>query len=391
LANRDQRALREQLDQMSPDQIASAVQDLHPSLRTRVLDLVVPIDEVVPLLPEAELAVTVRSTGMADAGWLVEFATPEQRVACVDLDCWEDFRFSPSRLFEWIDAMIEAGAETLVAAFDELDLELWILAMQEMGEYAVIGLGDRAPAEYDTQDGMVFFLPTSEQNETRLRAILSTALIDSPAHYWRFVYGALMGSQQETEEWAERWHAGRMNDLGFPAREHAMRAYRPLAPEDAPLHDVGRKPSAEDGLVAAPQLPQRLAGTLVGRALAELPPDRAGEVLGYVLAVANALAVADELPLTEPDTIETSLTKAVRGIDRGLLERSKALGESLGRVLDRTRPLDLFRIGATLDPSLRARKTLADLEEAEEGGDWNIDYEEIDGEDRTLGPQGRPR
>jgi hypothetical protein len=43
----------------------------------------------------------------------------------------------------------------------------------------------------------------------------------------------------------------------------------------------------------------------------------------------------------------------VRGIDRGLRELATLRGQATHDVLDTTAPLDLFRIGQTLDPELR--------------------------------------
>ena len=74
----------------------------------------------------------------------MEFASSEQRVAALDLDCWRDRRLSPSRLFEWIDAMIEAGPATLVAAFNELDLEVGVLALKEMADFEGASVGPGA-------------------------------------------------------------------------------------------------------------------------------------------------------------------------------------------------------------------------------------------------------
>jgi len=393
---------------MTPDQIAGALQELVPGLRNEILEVVECIDQVVPLLPEAELASTIVATGVADAGWLVEFATPEQRVACVDLDCWKDVRFSPSRLMEWIDALIEAGDEVLAAAFDELDLELWVLALKDMADFRVAGAAELDESgAYDTQDGVVWFAARSSLHEERLRSVLDTARLHAPHYYWAFVYGAMSTTRDACEQYASRWHASRLNDLGFPDREHAMRAYRPLPVDSAPTVDVDRPAVEPHDLVAAPRLPQRLSGTLIGRALGELPADRASEVLGYVLAVANTLAVADELPLAEPESIRESLAKVVRGIDRGLAELARRRHQSPGQVLDTTQPLDLFRIGATLDPTLRPTRSPADLDEAERRDfgksaaddprgaqldrDWNLELDEIADQDRTLGRDERPR
>ncbi len=378
------------LGEFSAEQLADAVRDLHPALRAEFLELAECADEVVPLLGEMEFTGIVRAAGIDEAGWLVAYATPEQRVGAVDLDAWKDYRFSPSRLFEWIDAMIAAGPETLVAAFDELDPEIWILALKEMGDFFVPGLGSTGPTDF-TEDGFVYYGPHSDEHAERLREILGTALTEAPNHYWQFVIGAVSDTRSDLEEDAYHWQRGRLAELGFPERSRAMHAYRPLRVDAVPVGGVGAPREAGHAVVPAPQLPQRLAGSLVGRALSELSADRAGDLLGYVLAVANTIAVADELPLSDTQTMETALAKAVAGIDRGLAELSLAQDRSLGEVLDATRPLDLFRIGATLDPMLRPAKTLADLEELEYRDDWNIELEEISEEDSTLGGEGRPR
>ena len=92
-------------------------------------------------------------------------------------------------------------------------------------------------------------------------------------------------------------------------------------------------------------------------------------MLGYVLAVANTLAVADGMPLADADSIPVAMGKALRGIDRGLAELSRARRQEPEVVLDHTRPLDLFRIGATLDPEIAPVPPDLDDEEDEEDED----------------------
>jgi hypothetical protein len=109
--------------------------------------------------------------------------------------------------------------------------------------------------------------------------------------------------------------------------------------------------SARDSI----HLPRQLRGSLLGEALAALPESRAADILGYVLGVANSLAVADGLSLSEHESVPRALEKAVRGIDAGLRELARERQLPPAAILDRTAPLDLFRVAATLDPSLRAR------------------------------------
>lgn len=381
LVRTDQKALRARLRELTAAQVASLVTELAPGYRDELLSLVENPQDVVPLLPETELASTIRATGMADGSWLLEFASPEQRQACVDLDCWRGPRLSSQRLGEWIDALIAAGPRTLLAGTEDIDPELWVLALREMADIVVVSRDEPPLPGYYTEDGVVYYAPHSEAGFDRIREIFCTTLSESPQRYWQLVYGTIYESPAECEEYALRWHRNRLNDLGFPDRDRALRAYTPLRAEDAPIIETVLL-EHEGSLARTAPLPQRLAGTLVGRALAELPAELAADVLGYVLAVANALAVADGLMLSDPESVPRALTKAVRGIDRGLAELATARGQAPHEVLAQTLPFDLFRIGATLDEELRPRgRSLADIEEDEETPDFDVEIEILDPED----------
>lgn len=388
LARTGTAAAVEQLRGYSPRELAGAVQALAPAQRLEFFENAERVDEIVPLLPEAEFASTVRGAGIEDAGWLVEFASPEQRVAAVDLDCWKDSRFSASRLFEWLDALIEAGHESLSASFDELDPELWVLAMKELGNFSVLGLGDVPDGQGSSLDGVVFYDAHTAEGEDRITEILTAALHHAPAQYWRLVYGAIAESRVESEQFAARWHQNRLGDLGFPEREHAMRAYKPLAVDPRPVVDLGPAPGA---MVRRPEghLPVQLRGTLLGRALLELAPADGDRVLADILTVANTIAVADRLPLADTATIPRSFEKAVRGIERGLEELVRVRGQSPGAVLASVAALDLFRTGVSLDPELRPVGTVEEVAAAEQGDDWNVETEVIADEDRTVTADGR--
>lgn len=361
------------LNELPAPALAGALLELPPDARAELLELSDRVDEIVPLLPEAQLVHTIRHVGLADAGWLMEFASPEQRVAAIDLDCWRNGQLSPSRLFEWLDALIAAGSETLLAAFTEWDPELWVLAMRAMGDFVIAGSDEEdVPGHFMTEDGVVFYAPRSAEDEERLREILTTALAAGGRHYWRLVEGAAFANPRENREMAARWHAGRLNDLGFPDREYAMQAYRPLRPADVSIKNEALEP---DGLAEPPAqaswLPEAIQGTTLGRALAELPADLAQERMGYIVAVANTLAVADELPLADPESVQTSLMKALRGIERGLVDLARGRRVRPARLVTEIAPLDLFRIGATADPEIGRTKALADLESEEDQTDWN--------------------
>ncbi|MEE2703552.1 MAG: DUF6178 family protein [Myxococcota bacterium] len=357
LARRNRSEAIEKLRALPPDRQARACLDLRPALRSDFLDLVDSPESVVPLLPEAELTITLRAGGMSEAAWLLEVATPAQRRACFDLDCWygvsdpEGKVIDLSRAYEWTEALIEAGRSTLIAALEETDAEFWVLLLRAMVDLAIPSGEEERPGEgWFTADGSVYFTPKPGVDPGRVQQIFGVLAERSPPLYWRLVYGILFESTASCEEEAWRWRTARMADLGFPDRESAMRIYRPLLPAQAPTWTV---PARSGEIAASLELPSAIAGSLIAEALAELPEQRAAELTGYVLAVANAVAVADGLRLSEPDSIPMALEKAIRGIEIGLRELAELRGLRLHEVLDVTAPVDLFRIGATKSEEIR--------------------------------------
>lgn len=352
LSRSDRAAARAAAARMSVEAQASACQDLRLEVRNEFLMLVEHPEDVVPLLPEAELVQTVRAGGMSEAAWLLELATPAQRITAFDLDCWVGSELQVERVHEWLDALIEAGRPTLVKALEEIDLELLLLAVHAEAEVAVVSKEQEPPIGYFTPDGVVYFGTAPDASPHRIHEISHALFSEDQPLYWRLVYGMLFESPSECEEYALRWRTNRLQDLGFPDVEQAMRVYRPL-----PVERVTDwvPPVSERALVDVTKLPRQLRGTLLGEALAKLPAARAADLLGYVLGVANSLAVADRLALSERESVPQALEKAVRGIDTGIRELSRARGQAPEEVLDRTAPLDLFRVGATVDPTLKER------------------------------------
>jgi len=352
LARSDKAAAKAAAARMSVEAQASACQDLRLEVRSEFLMLVEHPEDVVPLLPEAELVQTVRAGGMSEAAWLLELATPAQRIAAFDLDCWVGSELQVERVHEWLDALIEAGRPTLIKALQEIDLEILLLAVRAEAEVAVVSKEQEPPIGYFTPDGVVYFGTAPDASPHRVHEISHALFSEDQPLYWRLVYGLLFESPSECEEYALRWRTNRLQDLGFPDVEQAMRVYRPL-PADRVTDWV--PPTSERALVDVTTLPRQLRGTLLGEALAKLPAARAADLLGYVLGVANSLAVADGLALSERESVPRALEKAVRGIDTGIRELSRARGQAPEEVLDRTAPLDLFRVGATADPTLKER------------------------------------
>lgn len=333
LVRNDPESARALLRGLSVEEQAEACLRVRPAERAELLMLLDEPESVIPRLPETDFLVTVRAGDVAGSGWLLASSTEEQRTAAIDIDCWQYDELRFDRLREWIDGLIDAGPETLAMALDELDPEVWILALRDMGA------GTREPGE----DG----------DEKRVRELLTVARAERPRMHMLLVYGVRYEDPYEIEEYARRWRVGRMADLGFPDRDQAMRAYRPLQAAEVERIDWVRSASVRGVVDGGVHLPVSAESTLVAEALRGLSPAVAVDVLGYVLAVANTVAVADRVDLSDPDAIARSLEKALAGVEAGLREVTRVLMRPPREILSTSRPLDLFRVAVALDPKLR--------------------------------------
>ena len=121
LAETGRAAARTAMADLSLDEQVAAVCEAPLSMRMRLLDLVETPEDLVPLLPEAELCFTCKAVGIADASWLIALATPQQIVACLDLDVWRGLSPDIRKLDDWMASIAEAGDTTLFTAASSLD------------------------------------------------------------------------------------------------------------------------------------------------------------------------------------------------------------------------------------------------------------------------------
>jgi hypothetical protein len=361
LARSDRDAARKALDALGVDEQVALVCETPVSRRSVVLDLLPAPELVIPRLPEAELCFTVKAVGPSQAGWLVEHATPEQLVACVDLDAWTVQRFDPARFREWWLAAADAGSETLLRWFRALDPELLVLDLHDRIRVEVppVDATEREsyvpPAGAQTLEGQFYYAALREGDDlAEVTTLLRVLFEESYWDYFRLMQGAIHELPSEAEEWAHRWRRGRLEDLGFPPREEAAALFarldpgeRAQLPPEAPALDV----PGWNLPVWLPKLPMAPdAEPAVLAAAARLGPEQRRAFLYRLLAVANQVAVAYDLPLSDVESVPTAMDEAVRITSRGLEELVAAHGLPGPELLRRV-PLErLFRVGASFFP-----------------------------------------
>jgi hypothetical protein len=357
LARTDRSAAAKQLAALDLDAQLALVCETPAAARAELIALAPMPEALIPRLPPAELVFTAKAVGLHDAGWLLEHASEEQLVACLDLDGWTLEAPDRDKLHGWIAALADAGEDTLLRAARALDAELLVLELRARARVTLKPDGDdswEAPSGAHTLDGVFFLEPLRDDDDFADLLTLLRVLFQSD--YWTY-YRLLQGAQHEldsdSEEWALRWRDGRLQDLGFPPFEDAKRIYAFLRPDQlsslpkaGDYHAVGEWQFP----VWMPSLPVSRDQTLaLFRALAALPEDDRRPHAFAFMALANRVAMADELPLGDAETLPVALEKAARLTSRGLEHVAAANALPLHEVLRYATLERLFRVGHQLE------------------------------------------
>jgi hypothetical protein len=359
LARTDREAARKALAEQPAEALVELVCETPVARRGALLELLPEPECVIPLLPEAELCFTVKAVGLESASWLLEHATADQLIASIDLDAWQDNLPDRRSLDGWIGALLESGEEPLLRGLRALDPELLSLYLKTRVEVFLRSGEDdwQAPIGADTLDGQFFFRALGEGDDVApVVALLRTLFENDYWSYFRLLQSVIWELEPELEEWALRWRSGRLEDLGFPAWEEAMGIYGYLPPDQLAWLPRDATPLASSSRwqlpVWMPRLPTAASeGALLFRAIAALGEEERRTAFHALVALANKIAVADRLPLSDAESTPRAIAKAARFASAGLEYLASQQGLDPVEILRRA-PLDrLFRVGANLDPA----------------------------------------
>ncbi len=356
-ARKDRAGARGALSALSVDEQVALVCETPVSRRVELLDLLHAPEQVIPALPDAELCFTAKAIGLADAAWLLTYATEEQIRTCVDLDAWSDDE-TPDRLrlSEWLSAMIESGDDSLLRAVRALDAELLMLWLADRLEVHLKPNDDpgwQPPAGGRSLEGQFYLI--SRRADDSLEDVLRLLGLLFSEDYWlyfRLLQSVSWESTPENEEFALRWRTGRLQDLGFPPREEALAIYAAPRPEELELlPDVAATTPGEWHLpVWMPELPAAAdPNLLLFRAASELDPAARRAFFYAFVALANQVAIADRMPLGDAESLPQAIEKAARSASLGLDWLAERHGLGTVETLRRAPLSRLFRIGSRIE------------------------------------------
>jgi len=369
-----------QLARMAPGRVAARIANLPVRVQadlalrlpaSRRIELILNAPKpmrLVRAIPDADLYLTVREIGPADALPLLKLASAPQIKHLLDLESWRHDRFDAARSGGWVALLLEAGEPTLRrflrAADDEmlgLLFRQWLrveqLDFDETGEADAHGhgMGEAGTGEaYMTPDGNHTFSPVVAEHAPAIRGMLQIFFLDQPERYQRVLWASRWELPAELEEQALHWRQCRLEEHGFPTLEDARDVYAP--PSGTREHAEPPEPIDPDGLPASrialttPTGTARLAPLIDG-----MTESKRERVLYEMASVANCLLVADRLDGGEPDAHRAALAKAATFVNIALARRGSLAPEAAAALLERVPLVELFREGFEGVGLLRSR------------------------------------
>jgi hypothetical protein len=296
--------------------------------------------------------------GLGDAAWMMEYATPEQWVACVDLDVWSGTILDRDHLDLWLSMLAETTSDAVVRGIHALDPEVIVLFLESRIAVDLKPSGDNdwmPPEGGQTLDGQFYYIARSQDDDlASITTLLRTLFEHDYWLYFRLMQGVVWELPTEGQEWAYRWRTGRLQDLGFPTWDEAMRIYRVLDPSQLAAlspDETALDTSTWQHPVEMPSLPgDPESQLLLFRAIARLSEEERRACFSAFVALANEVAVADRMRLSDVETTPKAIAKAAHWASRGLEWLSSSNGVSPTECLRRAALERLFRVGANLDP-----------------------------------------
>lgn len=324
-------------------------------------------EALVRAMPVEQLHATVAELGLADAGELVQLASPEQFQSLIDLGAWKRDALDPHGLLEWLRAARGDDAESLLHKLHGIDLELLeamlraftvVHDLEDDPDPSVEGVTlDSADGRYRVE------LKVEGPEQAALRTLLLDLMAEDPFGFSRLMEALRWELPSELEEVALRFRWARLADLGFPDPESAAGLYSAVRLPEAPA------PARSTAL-------NRSAGRrvdFVQAALEGLDPVEAENAREELRGVYNAALVADGADPGDLDAFRASAERARDTLGLGL-ELLTGGDPSRGPAVVRETPLRrVFQTGFSLGLRLRHRADrLASRPLARLDGEWML-------------------
>ncbi len=305
--------------------------------------------ELVRTLPAEDLYFTIAEVGLADSTELVHLASPEQFRTFVDLGGWKKDQLAPHEVLTWLRAARGDEPAEFLQKLRKVDIEVLEVLLREFSLLHDLEENPDVQVEgvtLETPEGryLVEFKGVEGPELAAMRAILNDLIADNPFETVRFLEAVRWDVPTELEEAAYRFRTARLQDMGFPPLEEAVRLFSRV--------DTGTPPAAAPGTALAPGQGQPDYLEAAFRALDDVERENLETELRYL---ANATLVAE---VEEPGELDAIRRVGEMARDYLLLGLEHLTGGDPARAAQVVRDTELkrvFQVGFSLTLALKFR------------------------------------
>lgn len=194
-------------------------------------------------ISQEELYLITRELDVDEKVEIIRSANREQIFFMTDMECWQKDRLDNRGFVSWLEILLQAGPDKLLAWFLTADYEFIAAGFQEIiqvtkpeWEYAVDEkLGDNP---YFTFDEYYFVSVLEEDKFDTVKQALQVLFEKHRGKYTALMESILSELEDELEEEAYRRREIRMTERGFPAQQSALQIYKPISREELEEYPV---------------------------------------------------------------------------------------------------------------------------------------------------------
>jgi hypothetical protein len=319
-------------------------------------------DQLVRLLPELEVFLTVKEIGERDSLELIALTTPEQFQYLLDLDFWKRDQLDPEKILHWMEILLETGEKKVTQFIRSSSPEFITLLLKKFLHVTTLEgeeleMRDRIPLFTFEQYYYIDF--KGEKTREIFEPFLKILYRTDEEGYRRLMESLICELESELEETGYRLRNGRLNDYGFPDFEESLEIYRFVNPDPliagerfSQTREQGEKEQGRPTFY----LTFQNEGSFFSSILSQIDdPQEQDRLEQELAALSNKSIVVEAIDLSNVAAMERAVKKVYHYLNLGLQYLSQ--GEKMKAIeLLRSLPLQkLFQYGVSTTLLLKRR------------------------------------
>lgn len=325
---------------------------------------------LVRAIPAEDVYATIIDVGLVDSTEIVQLATPEQFRTFVDLAAWQRDRLDPLEVLHWLRAARGEDDEDYVRKVRAMDIELLELVYKKLSVIHDLEENPDVNVEgvtMETPDGKYLLEFTVDGvDEAALRRLTFDLMAHNPFELSRFLEAVRWEQSLELEEAAFQFRQARLQDLGFPPLEEAVKVFAWLDPDKVSVR----------GTTGAALTAPGSRVDYVGAAFRGLDTVERQNLEGEVRYLVNCALVAEGAEPGDPPALRRYSEHARDYLDLGLEHVTGGAPELATEVVRETTLRALFQVGFSLTLRLKRQVERLAREEGSRFGDTWICLDE---------------